>query len=179
MFRLSAVVAITPSGGIGYQGTLPWVSAGIRLPGDISYFKHVTSTTDDINKRNAVIMGRRTFESIPSQFKPLSNRVNVVITENPGWSYPNVETVTSLELAIDLLMNNDKYKDMIESGVIIGGVRLFEEVLFHPMCCSYHLTRINRDFPCDAYLSPKTIDRLKQLQAVTRTEEVEENGITY
>lgn len=71
------VVAATRKLGIGKSGTMPW-----KLPGDLAYFKELTSKTAESGKQNAVIMGRKTWESIPAKFRPLPNRVNVVLTRN-------------------------------------------------------------------------------------------------
>ena len=73
MFQL--VVAAAKNMGIGKEGGLPW-----SLPGDMAYFKDLTSRTRDAAKQNAVIMGRRTWESIPAKFRPLKGRINVVLT---------------------------------------------------------------------------------------------------
>ena len=73
MFQL--VVAAAKNMGIGKEGGLPW-----SLPGDMAYFKYLTSRTRDAAKQNAVIMGRRTWESIPAKFRPLKGRINVVLT---------------------------------------------------------------------------------------------------
>lgn len=69
------VVAATRKLGIGKGGTMPW-----KLPGDMAYFKELTSRTADPAKQNAVVMGRKTWESIPPKFRPLPGRVNVVLT---------------------------------------------------------------------------------------------------
>ncbi len=69
------VVAATRKMGIGKAGTMPW-----KLPGDVAYFKALTSRTADAAKVNAVVMGRKTWESIPARFRPLRGRVNVVLS---------------------------------------------------------------------------------------------------
>lgn len=56
-------------------GSLPW-----SLPGDMKYFRELTSRTADPAKQNVVIMGRKTWESIPAKFRPLAGRINVVLT---------------------------------------------------------------------------------------------------
>ncbi len=74
-----AIVACTRDGGIGKEGRLPW-----KLSGDMAYFKRVTLDTEDVpGARNAVIMGRKTWESIPKSFRPLADRLNVVLSRNP------------------------------------------------------------------------------------------------
>ncbi len=60
-------------------GTLPW-----SIPGDLRYFKELTSRTADPGKQNAVIMGRKTWESLPPKFRPLPGRLNVVLSRNGG-----------------------------------------------------------------------------------------------
>ncbi len=69
------LVAATRKMGIGKAGTMPW-----KLPGDVAYFKALTSRTADAAKVNAVVMGRKTWESIPARFRPLRGRVNVVLS---------------------------------------------------------------------------------------------------
>lgn len=72
---VSVVVASTPLGGIGMAGKLPW---DIRT--DMSFFRDTTKSTRGTGKRNAVIMGRRTWSSIPAEFRPLKDRANVVLS---------------------------------------------------------------------------------------------------
>jgi dihydrofolate reductase len=72
------VIAATPSNGIGKDGQLPWPP----LPTDLAFFKEVTTKTRDVSKRNAVIMGRKTWESIPPKFRPLRNRLNIVLSRS-------------------------------------------------------------------------------------------------
>lgn len=74
------VAAAAVGHGIGAKGTLPW-----RLPGDMAFFLRLTSTAPQ-GTRNVVVMGRKTFESIPAKFRPLANRVNVVVTRSPSSS---------------------------------------------------------------------------------------------
>jgi len=79
MSRLTIIVATTRSNGIGSNSRLPW-----RLPKEMKYFAQVTSNAPD-GKQNYVIMGRNTWESIPKKFRPLSKRMNVVISRNPEY----------------------------------------------------------------------------------------------
>jgi dihydrofolate reductase len=69
------VLAATPTGGIGLDGGLPW-----RLPGEMAFFRDLTTKTRDAAKRNAVLMGRKTWDSLPPKFKPLPGRLNVVLS---------------------------------------------------------------------------------------------------
>lgn len=82
MSRVTLIVAATTNNGIGHAGKLPW-----RLPQEMQYFAKVTSGKDTVqedggekNKKNAVVMGRATWESIPHRFRPLAGRINIVVS---------------------------------------------------------------------------------------------------
>jgi dihydrofolate reductase len=77
---LIVATALKPSMGIGLKGELPWPA----LKKDMAFFRSVTSGGTGLGKRNAVIMGRKTWESIPRRFRPLRGRVNVVVTRDMG-----------------------------------------------------------------------------------------------
>ncbi len=92
---LIVATAIEPPMGIGYKGGLPWA----QLKSDMGFFRRVTMQdsvdrtsgehqddrgNESVRRKNSVIMGRKTWESIPKRFRPLKGRVNVVITRNPG-----------------------------------------------------------------------------------------------
>lgn len=75
---LILIAAVSPSNGIGSSGGLPW-----RLSGEMAYFRRVTNfvpTYGNPPKMNAVLMGRNTWQSIPTKFRPLKGRINVVIS---------------------------------------------------------------------------------------------------
>ncbi len=73
----SVVVAAARNGGIGKSGGLPW-----RLPGDMKYFKKLTSEAAMPGMQNAVIMGRATWQSIPAKHRPLPDRLNIVLSSS-------------------------------------------------------------------------------------------------
>jgi len=74
------VAATAGSLGIGRQGKLPW-----HIPLDMEHFRVLTTTTSSKPASiNAVIMGRKTWQSLPSRFRPLKNRLNVVLSRNPS-----------------------------------------------------------------------------------------------
>lgn len=76
---LTIIVAATRNNGIGQGSRLPW-----RLPQEMSYFASVTSRAPE-GQANAVVMGRTTWESIPTKFRPLKNRVNLVLSRNANY----------------------------------------------------------------------------------------------
>lgn len=116
------VVAATKEHGIGKQGTLPW-----KLPTDMRFFKTVTSSTTASSKRNAVIMGRNTWESIPEKFRPLPGRLNVILTRN-GIITPTppkgVLVSKSFGDALAVLAR-EPYEEQVESVFVIGGGQVY------------------------------------------------------
>jgi dihydrofolate reductase len=95
MSHLTIIVAATKSNGIGQSGKLPW-----RLSKEMAYFARVTSSAPE-ERRNAVIMGRKTWESIPAKFKPLPKRFNVVVSHNGDYElYVCFSTLFSVILLI-------------------------------------------------------------------------------
>lgn len=116
------VVAATQNMGIGKDGSLPW-----SLPSDLKFFKDVTMTTSDPLKRNAVIMGRKTWESIPLQHRPLPGRFNVVLTRSGSFDIATAENVVicgSLLSALELLAESP-YCVSIEKVFVIGGGQIY------------------------------------------------------
>ena len=140
------VVAVAPDGGIGMNNALPW-----RLPGDMKYFKHVTSSTSDPNKMNAVIMGRNTWESIPEKFRPLANRVNVVLSRNPDATFENASAANSLQGALSMLDGPEF--EHVENIFVIGGSSVYTEALAMPSCTELHITRVQTQFECDTFFT--------------------------
>lgn len=72
---MNLIVAVDSRGGIGRNGGIPW-----RLPHELVRFAQLTTATTDPEKKNAVLMGRKVWESIPSKFRPLKNRLNIVLS---------------------------------------------------------------------------------------------------
>ena len=79
----SLIVAMDSQNGIGKNGQLPW-----HLPADLKHFKEITCTVRDPKKQNVVLMGRKTWDSIPEKFRPLPGRINVVLTRHPDLKFP-------------------------------------------------------------------------------------------
>ncbi|KAL6059852.1 Bifunctional dihydrofolate reductase-thymidylate synthase [Balamuthia mandrillaris] len=146
----SLVVAATKNWGIGLEGKLPW-----SLPKEMAHFKALTLTTNDAAKKNAVIMGRKTFESIPPKFRPLPNRFNIVLSRTlEKKSFPEgVFIVPSFNSALELL--DCDLSEQVESAFVIGGANVFEEAMQHKRCRSIYLTRIHSpEYQADTFLTP-------------------------
>ncbi|RWA12138.1 hypothetical protein EKO27_g2962 [Xylaria grammica] len=158
--ELTLVVAATRNMGIGRNGALPWTS----LKKEMAYFARVTrrlpsplSQNGNTTAMNAVIMGRKTWDSIPPKFRPLKGRLNIVIsrshTEPPAKSI-NVETETvkvgSLEQAIQYLESSSTI--MQSSKVfVIGGAQIYAAALQLKQSRRVLLTRVINDFECDTF----------------------------
>jgi dihydrofolate reductase/thymidylate synthase len=147
--KFSVVVAVCKgSRGIGAGGQLPW-----RLRSDMQYFKQLTRSTSDATKRNAVIMGRKTWQSIPTKFRPLDDRVNVVLSRNPEAKKEldlpeGVVVAESLEKALELLAEDAELGCTIENVYVIGGGSVYAEALaLKQSCAKLYVTEIEKAEP--------------------------------
>ncbi|GMP37869.1 hypothetical protein CsSME_00009363 [Camellia sinensis var. sinensis] len=143
------VVAATQNMGIGKDGKLPW-----KLPSDLKFFKDVTLTTSDPVKKNAVIMGRKTWESIPLEHRPLPGRLNVVLTRSGSFDIATAENVVicgSIGSALELLAASP-YCLSIEKVFVIGGGQILREALNAPGCDAIHITEIETNIECDTFI---------------------------
>ena len=151
MMPFSIVVAMDQKQGIGREGKLPW-----HLKGDLRHFKEITTKTRDKNKRNVVIMGRKTWDSLPAQFRPLPGRVNIVITRNDNLKFPQgVLRAGGLEQALDLPAGEILSK-IVESVYVIGGAQIFQQAIVRQECHKIYLTQILHSFDCDTFFPPFT-----------------------
>lgn len=163
--KLEIVVAADLDNGIGKDNSLPW-----RIPGDMKFFQSLTTGTTGEHK-NAIIVGRKTWESIPEKRRPLKDRLNIILTKQTEINVPDgVLVCSSLESALEKLESIPH-----EHCYIIGGAQIYKEALQHPMLTTIHLTRILQEFDCDAHF-PAIDDRFA-LAAVSDT--MEENDIEY
>lgn len=163
------IVAVAPDGGIGKDNQLPW-----KVPGDMKYFKHVTISTSDPAKSNAVIMGRNTWESIPAKFRPLPNRVNIVLSRNAEATFDQAHSATSLPAALSML-DGAEFEN-VESVFVIGGSSVYTEALASPLCSEMHITRILTPFECDTYFPGFDSSAFKMERQST---EMSENDVSY
>jgi len=156
---LSVIVATTPKGGIGKDGGLPW-----KLPEDMAHFKRVTlAQAAGSDKQNAVIMGRKTWESIPEKFRPLSARLNVVLTRAADAADfvspypPEVLVASSVAKAVELLAGRSDLAELF----VIGGQAAYKEAVEMPSCARIFLTRVAKDMECDAFFPAFDQDSFK------------------
>jgi dihydrofolate reductase len=139
----SIVVAADQANGIGRAGKLPW-----RLSAEMAHFKRLTTEAPG-GRRNAVIMGRKTFESILPKFRPLSDRFNMVLSREPSYRPQGAFVVSSLDQALHELAKLETLGQVF----CIGGGELYAAALQHPRCVRVHLTRVHAKFDCDTRLA--------------------------
>ncbi|MFH1001105.1 MAG: dihydrofolate reductase [Bacteroidota bacterium] len=126
---LSIIVAIGENGAIGKNNDLLW-----RLPGDLKRFKALTTG-------HTIIMGRKTFESLPNGALP--NRTNVVLTRNKSTLFSDCTIVYSIKDIIDNYLNDEN------EHFVIGGGELYKALL--PYANRIYLTRVHQNFEADTF----------------------------
>ncbi|PQE10875.1 dihydrofolate reductase protein [Rutstroemia sp. NJR-2017a BBW] len=145
--ELTLIVAATNKMGIGKAGTLPWTG----LKKEMAYFARVTKRAD-AGKTNTVIMGRKTWESIPPRFRPLKDRTNIIITRSASLADtplpPNSHITNSIS---DALALTAQLEESSGRNFIIGGAQIYKEALGRSETKRILLTRILEDFECDTF----------------------------
>lgn len=164
--KFSIIAAADQNMGIGIENKLPW-----KLKGDMQYFQYVTTTAEP-GKVNAVIMGRKTWESLPEKSKPLKDRVNIVLSRGYADVPTGVLVVNSLEDALSQLWHDET----VDKIFVIGGASVYAQALNHPDCDRIYLTEVMDKFECDAFF-PK-IDE-KVFKVLEATEPHTEKGVKF
>ena len=128
--RLNLIYARAANGVIGKDNALPW-----HLPEDMAHFKRMTAGCP-------VVMGRKTWDSLPPRFRPLPGRRNIVVTRQADWQADGAERAGSLPEAMALCT------DAAEVWVI-GGAQIYAEAA--PLAQRAVVTEIDRDFEGEAH----------------------------
>uniref|UniRef100_UPI00358E4AEF dihydrofolate reductase-like n=1 Tax=Myxine glutinosa TaxID=7769 RepID=UPI00358E4AEF len=176
--HLDVIAAVLPNMGIGWNGNLPWHSKS--LVKEMKFFTRLTSAAAE-GKQNAVIMGRKTWESIPDKYKPLRNRINVVLSRTLSHPPPGAHyQATGLSNALEQLSEPD-ICCRIDLVWIIGGSSIYKEALMHPACHRIFITRILHDFEADTFFPHIDLHRFSLCQSYPGVpEEIqEENEVQY
>ncbi|MBF0595010.1 MAG: dihydrofolate reductase [Candidatus Omnitrophica bacterium] len=163
----SIVVAIDEKRGIGKSGGLPW-----RLSRDMQRFKDITLPCTKPGSRNVVVMGRKTWESLPAKFRPLPGRLNIVISSRSNMILPDgVLCASSLRLALEIVQKIQDVADVF----VIGGGMLFAEAIKLDACQGLYVTHIDGDFLCDVFF-PQISENFK---IVNKSDLLEEQGLRF
>lgn len=142
--EFSVIAAIDKNRGLGKNGRIPW-----HLKADLEHFKAVTTGSSD-SRPNAVIMGRTTWESLPAKFKPLPQRLNVVLSKRQDQVLaPDVLLARSLDEALALAEQRN-----VARTFVIGGGSVYAQAVLHPDCRTIYLTEVEQAFGCDTFFPP-------------------------
>jgi dihydrofolate reductase len=129
---LSLIWAQAANGVIGRDGTIPW-----RLPEDQALFRSLTMGA-------AVVMGRRTWDSLPDRFRPLPGRRNLVLTRNARWSARGATAVSTLDDAVSVAGDSDLW--------VIGGAAVYDLAL--PLADRLVVTALEASYDGDTLAPP-------------------------
>ena len=147
---LSLIAAVAANRAIGRNNELLW-----HLPADMAYFRETT-------RGQPVIMGRKTWESLPARFRPLPGRQNIVISRNTDYETPGATLVDSLEAAVSNI-------DANENAFVIGGAEIYRQAL--PIADRLYLTQIEQDVAGDVFFPAITpSDWQKISRSATQTD---------
>jgi dihydrofolate reductase len=153
--KVSVIAAVARNGVIGRDNAIPW-----RIPEDLARFRELTTG-------HAVVMGRRTWDSLPERFRPLPARRNVVVTRDPDWRADGAERAGSLGDALALL-------EGAQQVFVIGGGQLYAEAL--PLADELRLTEIDAEVEGDVLFPPW---ERASFDEVSREEHVSETGLPF
>jgi dihydrofolate reductase len=129
---LTLIAGVARNGVIGRDNQLLW-----HLPEDLKHFRAATMGAP-------VIMGRKTWESLPERFRPLPGRRNLVLSRRPGYEAPGAEVVADLDAALALARSSGAPR-----AFVIGGEQIYRQTL--PLANELLLTEVERDFEGDAH----------------------------
>lgn len=157
--RIHLIFARARNGVIGRDNQLPW-----HLPEDMAFFKQKTAG-------GTVVMGRKTWDSLPPRFRPLPGRDNVVVTRQSGWQpSPASECV---HVAADLEQALATAQALGQPVWVIGGAQIYAQSL--ALADEVWVTEIDQDFDGDAHAPVLG----SQWQEVSRERHTSSNGLPF
>ena len=149
--RISLIAAVAENGVIGAKGDLPW-----NLPDDMRFFSRTT-------RGHHVLMGRVNYDSIPNKYRPLPDRVNIVITRNKAFTDDRVRIFHSVEEGIAFAREQGE-----DELFIIGGGKIYEQTI--ALADRLYITHVHAsvegdtrfpDFSADDWLATELIQHSK------------------
>ena len=159
--QLHLIFARAKNGVIGINNTLPW-----HLPEDLAHFKRTTLGCP-------VIMGRKTWDSIPPKFRPLPGRTNVVVTRQADWQGFSADGAPTSALRADSLEQAMELCGGAPHAWVIGGAQLYAQAL--PLATSAVVTDIDITVQGDAFAPTFGEDWLE----AARENNVSASGLRY
>ena len=157
--RIHLIFARAANGVIGANNQLPW-----HLPEDMAFFKQKTSG-------GTVVMGRKTWDSLPARFRPLPGRHNVVVTRQAGWQPEPPSDQVSVCPSIDQALHAAQATG--KPVWVIGGAQIYAQAL--PLADEVWVTEIGQNFAGDAHAP----ELGAPWQAVSRESHTSANGLAF
>ncbi|MCP4050538.1 MAG: dihydrofolate reductase [bacterium] len=165
----SIIAAIENNNGLGFEGQIPW-----QLSADMRYFKKITTTTNSSSKKNVVIMGRNTWNSLSDKYRPLPDRLNIVLSRHAAEQFSKSTIwTTSLQKALNLV--ELEYSSAAEQVFVIGGATIYKEALKSVECETLYLTRIMKDIKCDCFFPEYN----KEYELLSKSVPAKEGNLKY
>lgn len=161
--RIHLIFARAANGVIGIDNTIPW-----HIPEDMAHFKQQTAGAP-------VIMGRKTWDSLPPRFRPLPGRRNIVITRQADWQAEGAHRAGSLQEALSLCESPDA-----QTAWVIGGAQIYAEA--EPLAQRAVVTEVARDYEGDAYapeLDPSSWRETQRESHVSSKDGIGFSFVTY
>ena len=155
--KISLIAALGKNRAIGKDNGLIW-----KLPGDLPRFKALT-------QGHPVIMGRKTWESLPERSRPLPGRTNIVRTRDSSYAAPGAILAQSFPEALSRARDAEGADEIFA----IGGQQVYECAL--PFASRLYLTLVDDEQPGDAYFPPYTDQFSREIER----EELEHEGLSY
>jgi dihydrofolate reductase len=136
------ILAIDSKNWLWKNNDLAW-----KISKDMKHFQKITVSTSDSDKANALIMGRKTWESIPLKFRPLPGRVNCVLSRNENLDYDWAAVYSNFEIAYSKLATEGN----IENIFVIGWSQIYNTLLSHEKLSTLYITHVEWDYNCDVF----------------------------
>ena len=137
--ELILIAAVAQNNVIGKDGQVPW-----RIPEDLKRFKEGTL-------HHSVIMGRKTYESIPAKYRPLPQRVNIILTRQPEYRADGAFVMSSLEEALQAVQRSEPVMEGIkyDEAFVIGGESVYRKAL--PFAVQLQITQVHAPYEGDVH----------------------------
>lgn len=176
---LNCIVAVCPDMGIGKNGNLPWHP--IRLSKEFKHFQKMTMTPTVEGKKNVVIMGRKTWFSIPTPNRPLKNRINIVLSRELKQPPAGAHYLASDFSEALALLDTAELAPEADQVWVIGGSSLYREAMESSGKRRLFVTRIMQQFDSDTFLPNIDTSKYSLLSEFpgVPTGLQEENGLQY
>ena len=159
--KVALIVAIDSARGIGKDNDLMW-----HLPNDMKFFKETT-------QNQIVVMGRKNYDSIPEKYRPLPNRLNVILTRNTDFQAPGCEVFNSLDECLTFFKNESE-----RTIFIIGGGQIYKMALESNRIDEMYITFINKEYGADTFFPTFDVSEWKS-QEIMRQDKDEKHEASF